>query len=407
MLLVTMMAMMTAPQGQVPGVPAHAAATATLAAGQDSLVRLVDLVPGQRVQGTVAQVLGDGQVMLGLFGSQVLATTNLMLTAGNAYDFTVTAVEPQIVLTTPRPLVLPTLSGVAQAGLLGPGGAEITSQLLDALRQLLPAQPEPGQGRAGGEPVEVPARQVLHQFLSRLADGSLEALDLQRVHQRLGHDQEARVLRLDTAPGRASEQQQQQQQQEIALLRQTLKAEVLRFLDSAQASSADTSAHAAARRLVEGFARVEADNAHRVEQGAPQWLPLPVGENSFLRDARMFILTSTEADAQRERAAGGLQKDFVVVLLLDLTRLGQVRVDVEVRGDAVGVTFRMVDTSTLHLVHGAKDELEEQLRDNGLKVRFIRTKEAAGPGDALPVADLLTPPAGDSHDPTTMVDIHA
>jgi len=405
----TMMAKMTAPQGQVPGVPAQAAATATLAAGQDSLVRLVDLVPGQRVQGTVVQVLGDGQVMLGLFGSQVLAATNLMLTAGNAYDFTVTAVEPQIVLTTPRPLVLPTLSGVAQAGLLGPGGAEITTKLLEALRQVSAAQPDPGQGRAGGEPVEVPARQVLQQFLSRLADGSLEALDLQRVHQRLGHDQEARVLRLNAAPDRASEQQQQQQQQqqEIALLRQTLKADVLRFLDSAQANPADTSAHAAARSLVEGFARIEADNAHRAEQGAPQWLPLPVGESSFLRDARMFVLTSTEEDAQRERATGGLQKDFVVVLLLDLTRLGQVRVDVEVRGDAVGVTFRVVDTSTLHLVHGAKDELKEQLRDNGLRVRFIRTKEAAGTGAALPVADLLTPPAGDDHDPTTMVDIHA
>ena len=399
---------MTVPQGEVPGPGAHTAAavTATLATGQDSLVRLVDLVPGQRVQGTVVQVLGDGRVMLGLLGGQVLAATNLTLTAGNTYDFTVTAVEPQIVLTAARPLVLPTAYGAVQAGLLGLGGREIQSQLLAALRQLPSTLPEHGEGRAGGETVEIPAREVLRQFLSRLATGSLRAQDLQQLQQRLGHDQEARVLRLNTAPGKASEQQQQQQQQEVAQLRQTLKAEVLRFLDSAKANAVDTSATAAARSLVEGFSRVEADNAHRVEQGAPQWLPLPVGQDSFLRDARMFIL-ATEADAQQERSTGGAPKDFVVVLLLDLTRLGQVRVDVEVRDNAVGITFRVVDTSTLHLVHGAKDELEQQLRDEGLSVRFIRIREALGAEGALPVADLLAPPTGDSHDPTTMVDIHA
>jgi hypothetical protein len=244
----------------------------------------------------------------------------------------------------------------------------------------------------------------LRQFLTRLATGSLEARDLQRLQQRLGHDQEARVLRLDTAPAKASEQSQQQQ--EVAQLRQTLKADVLRFLDSARTNAVETSATAAARNLVEGFSRVEADNANRAEQGAPQWLPLPVGQDSFLRDARMFAL-ATEADAEQERSAGGAQRDFVVVLLLDLTRLGQVRVDVEVRDSAVGITFRIVDPSTLHLVHGAKDELEQQLRDDGLSVRFIRMREASGAGGALPVADLLSPPAGDSHDSTTMVDIHA
>ena len=370
-------------------------------------MRLVDLVPGQRLQGTVVRVLGDGQVMLGLLGSQVLAATNLTLTAGNVYDFTVAAVDPQIILTAAKPLVLPTASGVAQAGLLGPGGRQITSQLLAVLGQLSSAQHRQDQGRAAGEPVETPARQVLHQFLSKLAAGSLAATDLQQVQQRLGHDQEARVLRLHAAATGLSEQQQQQQQQEIALLRHTLKAEVLRFLDGAKAKAAETTVAAAARSLVEGLARVEADNAHRAEQGAPQWLPLPVGENSFLRDARMFILTATEGDAQQESHTAARRKDFVVVLLLDLTRLGQIRVDVEVRGDAVGVTFRAVDTSTLHLVHGARSELEQQLRDQGLQVRFIRMREAAGGGAALPVADLLTPPNRGSRGPTAMVDVHA
>jgi hypothetical protein len=357
------------------------------------------------VQGTVVRVLGDGQVMLGLLGIQVLAATNLTLTAGNAYDFTVTAVDPQIVLTAARPLVLPTASGAAQAGLLGPGGRQITSQLLEVLGQLSLAQHRQDQGRAAGEPVETPARQVLQRFLSKLAAGSLDARDLQQVQQRFGHDQEARVLRLHAAATGLSEQQQQQQ--EIGLLRQTLKAEVLRFLDGAKANAAETIDTAAARSLVEGLARVEVDNAHRAEQGAPQWLPLPVGENSFLRDVRMFILTATDADAQQDSDNGATRTDFVVVLLLDLTRLGQVRVDIEVRGDAVGVTFRAVETSTLHLVHGAKSELEQQLRDQGLQVRFVRIREAAGGGAALPVADLLTPPNRGSHGPTTMVDVHA
>jgi len=398
---------MTTPQGQVPGADAATAVSATLAAGQDGLVRLVDLAPGQRVQGTVVQALGDGQVMLGLLGSQVLAATNLTLTVGNAYDFTVTAVDPQIVLTAARPLVLPTASGVAQAGLLGPGGSEITSQLLAILGQLSLAQNPQDQGRAAGEPVETPARQLLHQFLSKLATGSLDARDVQQIQQRLGHDQEARVLRLHTAAPGLSEQQQQQQQLEIGLLRQTLKAEVLRFLDGAKANAAETAVTAAARGLVEGLARVEVDNAHRAEQGVPQWLPLPVGDNTFLRDARMFVLAATEDDAQQESNNGAKRSNFVVVLLLDLTRLGQVRVDIEVRGDAVGITFRAAETSTLHVVQGAKGELEQQLRDQGLQVRFIRIREATGVGAGLPVADLLTPPTGGSHGPTTMVDVHA
>ncbi|MEE9127941.1 MAG: flagellar hook-length control protein FliK, partial [Planctomycetota bacterium] len=357
----------------------------------------------QRVQGNVVGVLGDGRVMLGLLGGQVLAATNLLLTAGNTYDFTVTAVEPQIVLTAARPLVLPNPSSAAQAGLLGLGGREVQSQLLAALRQLPSTVLEQTDGRAGRDGVEIPAREVLRQFLSKLATGSLEARDLQQLQQRLGHDQEVRVLRLNSAPDKASGQQQQQQ---VAQLQQTLKAEMLRFLDSGKANAVDTGAEAAARSLVEGFSRAEADNAHRAEHGAPQWLPLPVGEGSFLRDARMFVL-ATEADAQHERNAGGAQQGFVVVLLLDLTRLGQVRVDVEVRDSAVGVTFRVVDTSTLHLVHGALDELRQQLLDEGLTVRFVRMREALSTGGTLPVADLLTPPTGDPHDPTTMVDIHA
>ncbi len=399
----TMTPRMTVPHGEVPGTNNAAAVTATLAAGQDSLVRLVDLAPGQRVQGTVVGVLGDGRVMLGLLGGQVLAATNLLLATGNTYDFTVTAVEPQIVLTAARPLVLPNPSSAAQAGLLGLGGREVQSQLLAALRQLPSTVPEQTDGRAGRDGVEIPAREVLRQFLSKLATGSLEARDLQQLQQRLGHDQEARVLRLNSAPDKASGQQQQQQ---VAQLQQTLKAEMLRFLDSGKANAVDTGAAAAARSLVEGFSRAEADNAHRAEHGAPQWLPLPVGEGSFLRDARMFVL-ATEADAQHERNAGGAQQGFVIVLLLDLTRLGQVRVDVEVRDSAVGVTFRVVDTSTLHLVHGALDELRQQLLDEGLTVRFVRMREASSTGGTLPVADLLTPPTGDPHDPTTMVDIHA
>jgi Flagellar hook-length control protein FliK len=402
----TMMTGMTTPQGPAPGADAATAVSATLAAGQDSLVRLVDLVTGQRVQGTVVQVLGDGQVMLGLLGSQVLAATNLTLTPGNAYDFTVTATAPQIVLTAAKPLILPTASGFAEAGLLGPGGHQVTVQLLEVLAQL-PSTSHQDQGRAAGEPVETQARQMLQQFLGKLVSGSLDGKDLQEFQQRLGHDQEARVLRLHAAGAGLSEQQQQQQQQVVALLRQTFKAEVLRFLDGAKANPSDAAATAAARSLVEGFGRIEVDNAHRADQAAPQWLPLPVGENSFLRDARMFILTPTEGDPQQDPHTVARQRDFVVVLLLDLTRLGQVRVDVEVREDAVGVTFRVVDNSTMHMVHGAKGELEQQLREQGLQVRFIRIREIAGGGAGLPVADLLTPPTRGSNGSSAMVDVHA
>ena len=401
---------MTAPQGPtagagisqaVTGQAVTAQVTATLASSQDMVARLVDLVPGQGVQGTVVQILGDGQVMLGLLGGQVQAAMNLTLTAGKTYDFTVTQVQPQIVLTAERPLVLPNLAGAAAAGLLGPSGPALAAVLSRALQEIpAPALAKaPRQARHGdaGGPA---ARQALQQFLARLAAGLLEAVDLERLHRLLGHDQEARVLRL---PPKSSHQAAPQ---DVAVLQQTLKAELLRFLDLPPAAHKAT-ADAAGRALVEGFGRIEADNAHRADQGAPQWLPLPVLVGGFLKDARLFLLARAEADAEQD-GARVQAKGFTVVLLLDLTRLGQVRVDVEVHGDAVAATFRLVDSSSLHLLHSSKDELQERLESEGLTVRHIRVQPAPGAGDSLPVADLLTPPRSDGPgDPNALVDIHA
>ena len=85
------------------------------------------------------------------------------------------------------------------------------------------------------------------------------------------------------------------------------------------------------------LSRLDMDNAARADQGVPQWLPLPVTDEGFMRDARMFAWNQ-DGESAAENGAGSESESFCVVLLLDLTRLGPIRVDVDVRGGQVAAT---------------------------------------------------------------------
>jgi len=347
------------------------------------------------VRATIVEMLPQGGLLLSLLGQKLHAASNVQLEAGRTYDFVVTATTPTLTLTTAGPLTVPTFSGSATAGMLGASSADVTRILTEALPLLPRSHASEGESARAWKPAD------LGGILQRLANGTASAADLRALGRSLGHDQEARVLRLPP-------QAKTSAAGEVRLLRQTNKAMALEFVAEQQArvdpSTRDPAARGAAQALIEGFSLIEMDNAVRADQGTAQWLPLLASGNDFLRDARMFLMPPPEqgdGPAGDEAASG--EATFRVVLLLDLTRLGQLRIDVEVRDDSVAATFQIQQPAVLPRLDGAADELRKRLEGEGLEVRYLKMQLA--PGGDLPVADLVRVPT--SRDPEALVDVHA
>ena len=349
-------------------------------AGGDAVVAL-PVVRGQKLQATVVAASDQG-VWLGWRGGVFAARTTLQLQPGRSYEFSVASTDPHIVLSTARPLA--SAAPVALAPLSGASLVHAVQQLFAALAKAPAAGNAPvGSGAQTGA--------VVPDGLGALFAGEPTAKGLQAFDRALGHDQEARLLRLLEAPaGRQAELAQP--------LRETAKARALALLDAQPAEVANPEqGRRAAQALVEGLSGIERDNARRAELGAPLWLPLPANPAAGLRDARMFLQGSPE-DASA-RAAGS--RPFTIVLLLDLSQLGEMRVDVELRDERVGLSFQVVEESALCVLSQARDELQQLLEGVGFEVDQLQVRLA--PMQALPVADLVLP----ANDGQALVDIHA
>ncbi len=372
------------PQSINPQVSALGTATALSA---EAAVRVLNLQPGQQVQGTVVKILGSGKLLMGLMGGLVEASSKLNLSVGKSYNFSVAQVQPRIVLQSATPLVLPGLQAAAQSGILGQGGKDLgvaMQQLADLLPAPAPKLTSTLGGKAAGE------------LSSPLQQGSITASDLQEVQRRLGYDQEVRVLRLPKSNKAAP----QVTQTEVMSLRHSLKAEALQLLDATNTDAVAAKQRNLAQALVAGFNAIEADNAQRAEQGVPQWLPLPVAEAGELMDARMFLLPS-DADSGAENQDESEQRPVNLVLLLEFTRLGSVRADVQVQGEAVSVILQLVDSSAFLKIGEAVPALRSMLEAHGLKVGQLLVKQV--PGKELPSSDLVSLPSASR----SLVDIHA
>ena len=373
------------PSGVVPAQGAVVAAVPAAQAGQAA----VQLQVGQVVRATIANLLPDTGVLLDFLGTRVRATTDLPLLAGRTYEFVVTKLAPTLTLSPTRPLATPGLAGGVRAGLLGPSGRDL-GQVLQAVLPARSGPPNPGSGVA--EAAQALERPGLARLVELLGSGQARGLDLQAFTRQLGHDQEARVLRLPNRSGAAA--------LEVGSLQQTIKAEAL--LSLAAETASDRIDRPAVRAVVDTLNGIEVENAHRAEQGKPQWLPLAVVDGDSLKDARMFVVPPPEEERDRDGRRSD-EASFSVVLLLDFTRLGQVRVDVEVRGGSVGATFQLAHPPALAELHQASGALRSMLEGEGLTVGALRMRLA--PGGELPVADLLA--AGPRGSSDSLVDVHA
>ena len=263
---------MTASQG-----PTETRGAAGVPASAKPVLSALELVAGEIIRATVLRADGNGGLLIGLSGRRLEAFSEIPLEVGRSYEFRVAAATSPIVLTSLRTVPTPVGPGLADAGLLGlPPG--VMDAAFKALAEVV-ARPPEALKAAPPEPDGRPAPD-LSQVLARIARGAAEAADLQTLHQRLGHDQEARVLRF----GRLA---QSAQPAERALLVATAKALALEIIDAQAEPAANVRF---ARTLVEALGRIELDNAHRSEQASPLWLPLPAFASAGLRDARMFLM---------------------------------------------------------------------------------------------------------------------
>lgn len=359
------------------------AAAARLPGPAEAQVRTIPVQPGQGLQATVLEALGDLRYRLAGLGVRFEALAQVPLEVGRSYAFTVGTVVPQIQLQIARPAPGATPTAALTAG-LGPTSSHWQGDLLD----LLAATPAPAMPRAPGAP-RAPWRSLVPTLERPLPP---EAPDLQRFHLLLGHDQEARVLRLKHLAPRA-------QAEAVEILTQTVKAEAL--LARAAADAAGTQGKAAtAESMVQGLNQIEVDNARRTELGLPLWLPLPVPLGGALRDARMFLLPSRDdehGEAKREASAA-----TTIVLLLDFTRLGPVRVDLSVRARGVRALFQTALVESSGRLAGGMSALRGELEALGLVVEDLQVRPASC--GTLPVTDLVLPPP--ASDPTALVDVH-
>ncbi len=327
---------------------------------------------GQRIQATVAAVL-DGVVWLGYRGGLFAATAAQPLEAGRSYDFVVTRTEPQV------ELKLAEQHGARPSGPPLPMGGALLASLLRHL---------------GAGPGQQPRGHRSPALLSE--DGAKALVDWSRgqptgkalsaLGAALGLDLEGRVALLHGLPAK-------EQGAAAQILRDTAKARALLLLAEPGTPAPE---RAALQAFVAAAAEAQRDQAARNDLMLPQWLPLPNCPAMGLLDARLFC----QGRDARPESAGDDQPDAVVVLLLDFTELGDVRVDLAVHGHEIDVQILAAKPAAQRRLHLVREELAAELSLGGLRARSIRVLAAPA---ALPVADLLSPP----RDGTALVDCHA
>ena len=94
---------------------------------------------------------------------------------------------------------------------------------------------------------------------------------------------------------------------------------------------------------------------------------------------------------------------WTIVLLLDLSRLGALRVDIRVGRDALSADFQLIEFEPSLRLRAGLDELGEQLREAGFEGSKPSVMHVASA--ELAVADLMLPPIPSS-DPAARVDLH-
>ncbi len=353
--------------------PSSVQATAPQAQGgissQDPALVAMEFQLGERVSATILEILAEGKVLVGLRGIKVEAKTHLPLKAGKTYSFVVKEAGEKILLApASKGRSQPSAEAGILARLLSRGGAAGFREGLQVLARL---------AREGKLPR--PLAEAVESF-SAWPDTPAKVESLVRG---LGLRHEALLFaaaRKGSPPPRE--------------LGSDLKALLLEMLPKGSEGGRQEEAVRAARALLEGLEGVQAENLHRARLGGGEMIPLPLVPGVKSGELHLFPPVSgeeEEGDGARGGEGAGDGRPFRVVFLLDLEKLGPLRVDAEILEKTLRVLFRTASGEAENLVKRNLPGLRESLAASGLEplsleVRRVEREEAlslplpAGPG---------------------------
>jgi hypothetical protein len=302
---------------------------------------------GRVVAGEVLTTLSGDTVLIALGRHKVPAEAQVKLEPGNGYLFQVErGADGSVVLR------------------LLPGEVQAESGLLRALRGAIAGDRPVGElladlaarlsGRIAGERAASPGLAALLSAVeSHVFRPGAGGDELARLLTRAGLSYEAGLLRAALRGGAPDE---------LAQLAGDLKAELLRALSQLEAGPLRD----AVQRALGGLEAEQLLNLARSESGEPlHWsLALPGGATAHLfveRDA------PDEEDGEEQRDEGALR----VVLGVELSALGPVRVDLRLRDDSVQARFLVADRALAERLHAGFAELSERLSSDERRVRLV------------------------------------
>ncbi|HHI68768.1 MAG TPA: flagellar hook-length control protein FliK [Planctomycetes bacterium] len=362
--------------------PSSVQAPSTQAKGgissQDPALVAMEFQVGERVSATILELLGEGKVLVGLRGIKVEAKTRLPLQEGKTYSFVVKEAGEKILLApASKGKILPSIEAGLLARLLSRGGAAGFRAGLEALARL---------ARAGKLPP--PLAEAVEKF-SQWPDTPPKG---ENLVQGLGLRHEARLLAavrkgLPPPPDLGGD----------------LKALLLGALPKGAGKGGRDEGFRAALAALEGLEGVQAENLHRARLGGGEMIPLPLVPGVKAGEIHLFPPVSGEEEKKEEaggREGEGEGRPFRVVFLLDLERLGPLRVDAEILGKKLRVLFRTGSGEAEDLVRRNLPGLRESLAAAGLEPLSLEVRRAERE-EAL----SLSLPAGPGLEPGRYVDV--
>ncbi len=324
---------------------------------RDPALVAMDFQVGQRVSATVLELLEGGKVLLGLRGIKVEAKTHLPLQEGKTYAFIVKEAGERILLgAAGREGARPASGAGILARLLSKGG---TAGFRAAFRALIRMA---GAGRLP---------RTLAEAVERMAEWPDTPGKVEALFKGLGLRHEARLLAavrkgVDPPPE----------------LRSDLKALLLGVRSGAAGPAGREEVEGAVRAALEGLESLQAENIHRLHMGGGEMIPLPLVPGVKAGEIHLFPPVSGEKDEEEKagKGKGGEKRGrpFRVVFLLDLERLGALRVDAEILDRSLRVLFRVRAGATADLLERNLPGLREGLAAAGLEPLSLEVRLAGG-----------------------------
>jgi len=302
-------------------------------------------VENEILKGKVLKVLDSETAILLINGRSYTAGTRILLKEGDILEMKVKELFPVPVL---RPIG-PPLAGLGAANISG---------ILSALKENL-WKSVFEKINAGGDSITEKAlwNQIMKDLPGKLLnEGRPESLC--KMIENSGIFWESKIKNVTGQKTIDSNQIGQ-------LIDSDLKGSLLRFISEAKGEETD------ALRLLSAMKNIQMLDRLGFEQDRKIFLPLPV----MLPDGHLIIIQLLFQFPPKEKEANenstGEKLPLAISVLLELSKLGPIRADFNIKGKKVEGVFKIAVPETLKLIESGIPAFVKSLEDKGLKIQHI------------------------------------